>query len=174
MVKRETKASIKRAREAQRFEMITGWFSRHAIVEQSPRHVLFRGVRETADQYGRWEGAYWFEVTLLAGKMLLVHGDICHVLFAYHDSRDLCGAVNWMGCHPLGDSYVYEKAVIGMRVRTLSHDRVHVAHAALRAARALLWASPCPEREAPHACCLAKGHPGPHAAREDPGLVVVR
>lgn len=164
-----TRAAVKAAQQVQRFAQITEWFDRHAIVEHTERRVLFRRLREqTPDKHGRWDGFYWFEVTLVAGNMLLVHGDIEHVLFAYHDAKNLDGAINWLAQTSLGDPYVYEKAVIGMRLRTLAHDRVHVAHAALRCARALRWASQCPEREGVYGCCLAFGHKGPHVAREDP------
>jgi hypothetical protein len=170
-----TRAALKAAQQEQRFKDITHWFDRHAIVYRDERRALFRRVREQQpDRHGRWDGFYWFEVTLVAGNMLLVHGDIEHVLFAYHDAKSLDAAVNWLAQTKLGDPYVYEKASIGMRLRTLAHDRVHVAHAALRCARTLLWADKCPEHEAVHPCCLAKGHEGPHVAREDPGLAVVR
>lgn len=165
-----TRAAVKEAMQQKRFVQITEWFDRHAIVEHSTNRVLFRRLRtEPADKHGRWEGFYWFEVALLAGGVLLVHGDIEHVLFGYADARTtLDGALNWIGQTKLGDPYVYEKAKIGMRLRTLEHDRVHVAHAAVKAARALRWANQCPEREAQYPCCLQAGHPGPHVAREDP------
>lgn len=137
-MKRETKASIARIREAERFEVITKWFAQHEIFELTEDRAVFKRKRPEPDNYGAWDGFYWFEVVLTRGNKMLVHGDIEPVLFAYHDSRTLLQATSWLGTEPLGSEYVKEKARTGMRIRMLENDRISVAHAALQCAYRLL------------------------------------
>lgn len=89
-------------------------FARHQIVELKTSH-------------GRWlvkqpgTSNFWFEVIVLAGGKLLVHGDINAVIFAYYHSNPLLsaednaeGCVHWMASRPRPDDhYFVEKAKIG-------------------------------------------------------------
>lgn len=78
-------------------------FSKHRIIKTSgDRWVM----------HGNHGSIYWVEILWLEGQKLLVHGDICAVIFAYaarsYTPRQL---VSWMGRSGL--DYVCEKATIG-------------------------------------------------------------
>lgn len=87
-------------------------FAKHQIVESS---------------HGRWlvkqpgTSTFWFEVIVLAGRKLLVHGDISPVIFAYFHANEKLSAednalatVHWMAVRGRPDDhYFVEKAMIG-------------------------------------------------------------
>jgi len=173
-MKRAERLRLDTARHAN----ITGWFARHALVRKLEvdgvvTSARFQRIRtQPPDFFGRWDSAYWFEVVMLQNGRLLVHGDFEMVMFAQHHCSNLNGAVNWLGQSGLGDPYVYEKANMGMHMRMLAHDRVDVAHAALRTARALLFANQCPVLNPLHMepCCFMAGHPADCVVRTDDRL----
>lgn len=61
---------------------------------------------------GGWDSAFWVRITAADG-LLRVSGDFNPIVFA-HGPRDPRACVGWMGSHPFADSYVLEKARIGM------------------------------------------------------------
>lgn len=70
------------------------------------------------------QGQYATEIISLHNCRLFVGGDIEDVIFGYHSGKHL-SKVSWVGNHKCVDSYIVEKASIGMRdggTLTLEYD----------------------------------------------------
>lgn len=139
MVKRETKRSLKEAKERQTEENAVLSFAKHEIVSRSADRILIQ--QRYSD--GGWSSNFSVELVLLRNG-LLVYGDIAPVIFAYYSSKTIEGALSWLS-EKMGSSYVAEKAQIGMRldgmVRAVNHQRLASAHAAILKARQLVRAA---------------------------------
>lgn len=81
------------------------WFSKHIIKSRGEHHV-FLGQPGTVNMS--------CAISLAGGRHLSVIGDIDPVVFSYYNGPSLAGAIGWMAKCGGPDSYVYEKARIGM------------------------------------------------------------
>ncbi len=89
-------------------------FKDHVIRKRDERSWLC--FRPYTDAKAGWHSTYWFEVIVLAGGELYVHGDISGMHFAHYGAHKSAEEVlRWMGAHPSVDSYVLQKASIGMQ-----------------------------------------------------------
>jgi len=80
-------------------------FAKHEITKSSEGRWLVRQPETST---------FWFEVVVLAGGHLIVHGDIQAVIFGRYSSGDAQQTVNWMAQRERpDDSYFVEKAKIG-------------------------------------------------------------
>lgn len=88
-------------------------FKDHVIRSRDARSWLC--FKPYTDEKGGWHSTFWFEVIVLAGGELYVHGDISGVHFAHYGSHTNPEQVlRWMGGRASVDGYVMEKARIGM------------------------------------------------------------
>jgi len=102
-------------RYAQTEKQVKHAFERHLIRKESEgRWLLMRPHKDGWDDPDRrWDSNMWTEVICLEGEGLYVGGDIGHIIFRY-GPRGYEERVFWLGRKPAWDSYVQQKASIGM------------------------------------------------------------
>lgn len=90
-------------------------FERHLIRKESEGRWLLQRPQKDGwdDPDGRWDSTFWVEIICLAGEGLYVGGDIQHLIFRYGPKHPEA-RVFWLGRKPAWNSYVQQKACIGM------------------------------------------------------------